>query len=334
MTLEELAQVRSLEHRHPALLGVFERQVGARFGRGACGPGRRRHGGPHAQHVVGQVPSRHRVAVGQRAGTLDHVLELADIARPAVSLEGGHGVVGDAADAALSVAREEGAGEEAHVPRPLAQRRQLDLDDVDPVIQLLPELSLDRRVAQIAVGRGHEAHVHVHERRAPHAPYLALLERPKELHLQPHGQLGDLVEEERAVIRHLHETGLGAHGPGEGTLLVAERPDPQRVPGSEAQATGTKAWAARGLLAWMARAISSLPVPDSPRTRMFASERAAFLTRPKTRAMDSLRPMILSSPNVSWSCSRRFRFSTWRLRWRRARSTATRRCSTEKFLGR
>ena len=172
--------------------------------------------------MVGQVPARHRLAVGQRARALDDVLQLPHVARPAVALERGHGVVVDAADAPLSVALEEGVGEQAHVPRPVAQRRQLDRDDVDAVVELLAELPLDGRLPEVAVGRRDHAHVHVHEGRPADAADLTLLQRAQQLHLKPHGHLGDLVEEERAVVGDLHEARLAAHRAGEGALLVAE----------------------------------------------------------------------------------------------------------------
>jgi hypothetical protein len=52
-----------------------------------------------------------------------------------------------------------------------------------------------------------------------------------------------------------------------------------------AQLTGMKGRSARGLRAWMARATSSLPVPDSPRMVTAADEGA-------TRSMRSIRSFI------------------------------------------
>ena len=58
--------------------------------------------------------------------------------------------------------------------------------------------------------------------------------------------------------------------------------DSSSASGSAAQSTGTNTSAARALCAWIARAISSFPVPDSPWIRMLASDRAAFRTRSNT----------------------------------------------------
>ena len=128
--------------------------------------------------------------------------------------------------------------------------------------------------------------------------------------------------------------GLARTAPVNAPFSWPNSSDSRRFSGSEAQSTGTNAWAARGLLAWTARAISSLPVPDSPRTRMLASERAAFFTSSNTWAMAGLRPTTFSSAKVVCSCSRRLRFSSASRRWRKARSTTRVSWSTEKFLGR
>ncbi len=112
--------------------------------------------------------------------------------------------------------------EEAHVPRPLPQRRQVDGDDVDAVEELLPELALRDGVGQVAVGRRDDPHVHVHQRGAAHSPDLPLLQHAEQLHLEGGGQLGDLVEEERAPVGRLHQPGLGPHRAGERALLVTE----------------------------------------------------------------------------------------------------------------
>src|SRR5258705_10893660 len=55
--------------------------------------------------------------------------------------------------------------------------------------------------------------------RAEEAPGL---DRAQELHLAVGLHLADLVEEQRAAIGQLHETGLGADRARERTLLVAE----------------------------------------------------------------------------------------------------------------
>jgi hypothetical protein len=72
---------------------------------------------------------------------------------------------------------------------------------------------------------------------------------------------------------------------------------------------------ARGLLAWMALATSSLPVPLSPTTRMVEREGAACEIRPNTCCMRGLLPTI--SVKRAWSrrAVRSSRFSSVSRRW-------------------
>ena len=49
-----------------------------------------------------------------------------------------------------------------------------------------------------------------------------ILQEPEELGLERRGELGDLVQEQGASVRDLHQSALGGAGVGEGTLLVPE----------------------------------------------------------------------------------------------------------------
>src|SRR5947207_6380860 len=88
--LEEIAQVGHLEHPHPLLLGLAERQLLACRQREPWRlPARRGEGErPRAGlDVLGKVAPRDRVAVGERARALDNVLQLTYVARPRVRLD-------------------------------------------------------------------------------------------------------------------------------------------------------------------------------------------------------------------------------------------------------
>ncbi len=77
--------------------------------------------------------------------------------------------------------------------------------------------------------------------------------------------------------------------------------DSSRPSGMAAQETVTKGPSRRAPASWMARATSSLPVPDSPDTSTVASVPATLRTCSSTRCMGSERP---TSPWGSWSRSR------------------------------
>ncbi len=74
----------------------------------------------------------------------------------------------------------------------------------------------------------------------------------------------------------------------------------------------------RPLRLWMARAISSLPVPVSPRISTVLSLGATISTCLRTLNIASLRPMISpNSPSTLLSCSVSARFSSTRRSFRR-----------------
>ena len=64
--------------------------------------------------------------------------------------------------------------------------------------------------------------------------------------------------------------------------------------GMAAQFTFTKVWSRRALMLWMARAMSSLPVPVSPRIRTVESVGATMATCFRTFFSAALEPMISS----------------------------------------
>ncbi len=82
-----------------------------------------------------------------------------------------------------------------------------------------------------------------------------------------------------------------------------------RVSGMAAQLTGTKGPWARGERPWMARAMSSFPVPLSPRMRTVVSVGATRITSSRTCAIGGLSAMIASRPLRSFSSSRNVTFS-------------------------
>ena len=93
------------------------------------------------------------------------------------------------------------AGQDDDVVAAVAQRRQVQVDDVEAVVEVLAEAAgLDLDV-EVAVGGGEDADV---DRLGvgvadPHDH--PLLQRAQDLHLQRQRHLADLVEEQRAAGR-------------------------------------------------------------------------------------------------------------------------------------
>ena len=118
---------------------------------------------------------------------------------------------------------EEMIDEERNILAALTQRRDGQVDDVQPVEQVLPERALHDHVAQVAIGRRDDPHVD-----APDGTVradlldLAGLHEPQQQALHPKRHLGHFVEEHRPAVGDLELALLVAIGAGEAALHVAE----------------------------------------------------------------------------------------------------------------
>ena len=81
----------------------------------------------------------------------------------------------------------------------IAQRRDVDPDDAQPVGQVLAELTLGDPLLQVGVGGGEHADIHRLRPRLADGHDLALLEEAQQLRLDVERQVADFVEEQRAA---------------------------------------------------------------------------------------------------------------------------------------
>src|SRR5438093_9025272 len=133
---------------------------------------------------------------------LHRVLELADVARPVILDEDAHGLGRDLDLAAVLGVElgEEMIDEHRDLFAPLPKGWDPDLDDVQAVVQVFPELVRPHGGLEVAIGGGDEPHVGADDLLAADAGELAVLEHVQELGLEPQRHLPDLVEKERALI--------------------------------------------------------------------------------------------------------------------------------------
>ena len=196
---------------------VLERPV-ARLPRG----GRRFFWAQRRRQVLG----RDHVAGRHDDQPLDHVPELAHVARPVVGQEIAERLAGERLGA-LAVLGAELRDELAHVRGNVvlagSQRRDLDRDDVQPIVEVLAELPLADQRRQIAIGRGDHPHVHAECVLAADALERLLLERAQDLRLRLEAHIADLVQEERAAVGELELAAAPRQRPRERALLVAEQ---------------------------------------------------------------------------------------------------------------
>ena len=171
-----------------------------------------------AGDLVGKVFGADARAGGEDRRPLDGVRELADVPGPAVAEEEARRLGREAAHARAGPPGrvvEEGLREREDVLRPLAERRDRDLDDAQPVVEVAPEVARLDLPREVAVRRGDDPHVDLAAPVLADAPHLALLERAEELRLKAEGDLADLVEEESPPLGRLEEPGPVGGGAGE-----------------------------------------------------------------------------------------------------------------------
>ena len=144
--------------------------------RGALGPQRLR-----------QVVDGDLAALGDQHAALDHVLQLADVARPPVPDEHVVRRRRDGLHVALvplPVLLEKVLAQQRDVLGPLAQRRHAQRDRVDAEIQVLAQLAVAQRRVEIDVRRANQPEVDADDAVAADRAVLALLQHPEQLGLQ------------------------------------------------------------------------------------------------------------------------------------------------------
>ena len=112
----------------------------------------------------GEILFRQHAAAAGHHGALHGVLQFAHVARPVVVHQHLEGAFGDLAASLAQLVRKplhEVARQQRNVLAPLAQRRDADLDHVQPVKQVVAELAVGHRLLQIDVGGGDHPHVHL-----------------------------------------------------------------------------------------------------------------------------------------------------------------------------
>ena len=118
---------------------------------------------------------------------------------------------------------EEMVDQQRDVVAPLAQRRELDADDLEAMIKVLAELPLGDGVGQVAVGGRDQTDVDLDRLVGAHADDLAAFEHAEQLDLDRDRHVADLVEEQRAAVGVLKPADAIAVGAGERPFDVAEQ---------------------------------------------------------------------------------------------------------------
>src|SRR6185369_16670956 len=159
-----------------------------------------------ARILQAEIAGGHHAAFGHDHGALDAVLELANVTRPAVRLNGANGIGRKAARGtaeALRGALEQELSKQQTVALPLAQRRNANGDFADAVIKIFAEHGAGGELVDGPVRGADEPQIERDRRAATDAIHGTLLQDAQELRLKRCRHLPDLVEEHSAGIGKL-----------------------------------------------------------------------------------------------------------------------------------
>jgi len=124
---------------------------------------------------------------------------------------------------------QEVAREERDVALALAQRRQVDGDDIQAKQEVLAECPLGTHGRQVLVRGGDHAHIDHLDLVGAHRTNLSVLQHPQQLGLHGQGHIADLIEEDRALVSDHEVTGAVGDGPGKCPAHVPEELALQQV---------------------------------------------------------------------------------------------------------
>ena len=230
---------------------------------------------------VSELQPRDLLAVAENDGVGDDIPQLPNIAGPRVSGQGAHDAVGDRRDAApVGGIRlfHEGADQGGYVPDAVTERRQLQRDGAETIVEILAKLSPGAHRGEILVRCRDQAAVHGHRLRAAHALQCLLLEDAQQLRLHGEAHIPDFVEEERPAARQLEAADLAPDRAGKSPPLV-----PEELALQEVLVEGRAVQADEGAVAVGARVVDDfcddfLARAGPPRRRTGTSESLTFST--------------------------------------------------------
>jgi hypothetical protein len=163
-------------------------------------------GGPRTRlglHARQALVQRRHVERAEDQRTLDQVAQFAHVAGPVVLGEVAEFLVAYLHRRHAELWRQRGdevLDEVGDVFLVRAQRRQVDLDHLQPVVEVGAEAAFGHLVGQAPVGGGDDAHVHRDLLLAAHRADAPVLQHAQQRGLQRQRQVADLVEEQRAAL--------------------------------------------------------------------------------------------------------------------------------------
>ena len=139
------------------------------------------------------------VALAKQGHRAHHVLQLANVPRPAIAPQHLAGGRGDAPRRAAELAPcfvEKSGHQQGNILGSIAQGRYFDDDAFEPIVEIFSKRSQTHHLFEIAVGRADDHGVSVNGLRAADPLELPLLQHSQQRHLGFLADVADLVEKD------------------------------------------------------------------------------------------------------------------------------------------
>src|SRR5258708_25105544 len=144
---------------------------------------------------------------GQNNGTLDEVLQFANVSRPRIADHEGHVLGQDGVDVpihALGIFSDEVPHKKGYVIGAVAERGNSEWENIQTVVQVRPKAAFPDHICQIPVGGGQKPEVHLNSAGATQSLELLLLQDAQQLKLKLHRHLPYLSSNQTPAIAHLN----------------------------------------------------------------------------------------------------------------------------------
>ena len=115
-----------------------------------------------------------------------------------------------------------GRGQKLGVVRAVAKRGDLDLNHVEPVVEIFPEPAVFDGLLQIGVCGRQDADIRLASALVAYPLVFAVLDEAQQLGLDRKRQVADLIQKEGAALAGGDPTGVIPQSPGEGPLHMPE----------------------------------------------------------------------------------------------------------------
>src|SRR3974390_237661 len=158
-------------------------------------------------------------------GPFQRVAQLAHVPRPGMRPEGVHHGIGDADNRTIVLfihVSHKGVDEVGQVFDVLAQRRHVNVEYVQAIVQVIAQFTTGHRFFRRLVGGGEDAHVHGGFAFGSEPAQLAVFENAQELGLSSNRHLTDFVEQKGAAFGQFEAARAAFEGASEGAFFMAE----------------------------------------------------------------------------------------------------------------